>query len=93
MTVINGMPISDELADFLREKCPTEQGGGTFFTAAINTISSIQDFICVQLVEMEPAEKEQAADYLSDIVLLKKDLVELTELLPIVDVFQEGGRS
>ena len=86
MTTINGMPISDQLADFLRDRCPTEKGGCTFFTAAITTISSIQDFICVQLGELEPDEKEIAADYLSDIVLLKKDLAELTELLPVVDI-------
>lgn len=93
MTTINGMPISDELAKFLRERCPTDNERLTFFTAAISTISSIQDFICVQLGGLESEEKDQAANYLSDIVLLKKDLVELTELLPVIDICQEGGQS
>ena len=92
MTTINGMPISNELADYLMKRCPTDKDDRTFFTAAIDTISNVQDFICVQLGSMESDEKEEAANYLSDIVILKKDLAELVELLPIIDIM-EGGLS
>ncbi len=89
MTTIDGMPISSELAAFLKNYCPAEKGDETFLTAAITTISDIQDFICMKLGNMEDDEKREVSNYLNDIVLLKKDICQLVKLLPIV---KEGGR-
>jgi len=85
MTTVNGMPITPELADFLKSYCPHEKGDHTFLTAAIETMSDIQDFVTTKLGEMDEKEKCQVANYLTDIVVLKKDLIKLSKLLPIVE--------
>lgn len=90
MTTVDGMPISTELAAFLKNYCPAERGDGTFLTAAISTISDIQDFICMKLGDIEDEEKNEVSNYLNDIVMLKKDLSKLAKLLPIVE---RGGQS
>ena len=88
MTTVDGMPVSPELAAFLKHYCPSEKGEPTFLTAAIENISTVQDFISVSLGDMDEQEKCEAANYLNDIVLLKKDLVKLSKLLPVVS---QGG--
>lgn len=85
MTTVNGMPIPPELADFLKRYCPQEKGDDTFLTASISSISDIQDFVTTKLGEMEEDEKCEVANYLNDIVTLKKDLIKLAKLLPIIE--------
>jgi hypothetical protein len=84
MTTVDGMPISTELAAFLKNYCPTEKEGSTFLTGAISCIQDVQDFMSVNLGDMDESEKCEVANYLNDIVLLKKDLIKLAKLLPIV---------
>lgn len=84
MTTVNGMPITPELAEFLKNYCPSEEDGCTFLTAAIGTVSDIQDFVTTKLGEMEEEEKCEVSNYLNDIVVLKKDLIKLSKILPVV---------
>lgn len=90
MTTVDGMPISSELAEFLKNYCPEKTGEGTFLTAGIETISGMQDFLCLQLAEMEEDEKAEASSYLSDIVMLKKDLIKFAKLLPVIETTKGG---
>ena len=84
MTIIDGMPVSQELANFLKEFCPNEKGAPTYLTGCIGTISDVQDFVTMKLGGMDEKEKCEVANYLNDIVSLKKDLIKLSALLPII---------
>ena len=84
MTIVDGMPITPELASFLKSYCPTDKDESTFLTGAISCIQDVQDFMSVNLGDMDEDEKCEVANYLNDIVLLKKDLIKLSKLLPII---------
>lgn len=84
MTIVDGFPVSPELATFLKRYCSDGNTDSTFLSAAVQTITDVQDFISMKLGELDEDEKCEVANYLNDIVILKKDLIKLAKLLPVI---------
>lgn len=82
MTTIEGLPISDELAVFMKTFC--KNGEMDILMNGIETISNIQDLITENVSDIEDDEddKSKIHEYLTDLVIFKRYLKKLHKLLP-----------
>lgn len=86
MTIINGLPVSEELAEALKIFCTNTNNDADFLGFGIETISDIQDIVTEQIGGFSGEEKTKLSNMLSDIVAFKRGLKKLKSLLPQIDI-------
>ena len=83
MTVINGLPISDQLADAILGLCPQEglSPEDTTLGNYCDVLSRAQDFICMQLDKTD-TELSVKADLIQSLVQMRHELNDFERKLP-----------
>jgi len=84
MTIVDGMPVSPELVDFLKELSPAVEHGETILTSYIDTLNDIQKYFCRNLNISDMDSLTQFSGFLEAMTYLQDDLIKLSELLPII---------
>lgn len=90
MTCVEGLPISNDLANFLKHFCHDPENKCDFLLFGIESISDVQDLVTQRMGEMNSDEKQDVANILSDLVSFKHDLKKLHSLLPLWEEVNNG---
>jgi len=84
MTIINGMEVTDQLVDFLKQMAPYSEGQESHVDSAIESLFELNDYLVGALTEVvtdDIVKMREISNYLINVKSLKDDLKELNGLL------------